>query len=528
MRERSQSKYGLLWAGLLAFGLVASSFILLRPYGPDNKEAIAVQHWNDYGLLKMRAAFVIKPGPLSEAELADPPRFRGHLLLNAIPYHIFQKVTDSRSLGLLLSGAMIVALLGLSVAALSRADIKERSFLILAIFTSPALLREALSLDPVPGSLLLALPALLWVFAAFNRSDASARSLLPPIIAAALAMTLNWTNAIALAVWSPLLLWSVWSAEKRTLRFAGFLLVGIVSAAVFGWLVWDKLQGTSAEHVAGYLAGSGAAYGKDLPLAAVFKRLFMACIVGLAPLWLLLAANLLEWRSAYRTKAFFFAVLPVVLAMALVALVLRNYASHAQWAVAAPIVLQGLVATCSALLVNRPIAAWNAERPSPKTVLLLRNRFVSSLLVLCIVCYGLAFTVLFSAFGATTQKTLRYVLANTKPHDVLIVSPVDKSLGRLSEDGYLMDMSHQLLRECVAAETKRASDALASERVCFLLTTQLDLAKVALPRQAESNQLSKLLQPFFNWYQKRVSGRSQDGLRNPENQWLLIPKSPQP
>lgn len=496
---------------LVALTLSSGAAILLFPYGPDDKEAISVTHWAEYGILKMKASFVVKPGPLTPAELEDPPRFRGHFLFGAIPYHLLWLVFKHPFLALLGVGYVLVIVTFMAIKSLPGLE-ELKAFALLTVWACPGVLREFSSLDPVPCSFFWSLPALIWLYANFHKSPPGGIFFMSVMVAGA-AMALNWTSAIALAIWSPLLIMVLFQKKWDRRLLSGFLFVGIVATAVFGFLAWDKLQMAGSTVAAGYLGGSSG-YGAHASWALAFKRIVVACGIGLLPLWLFLAVLLWSRRRASMFETLV-CLLPLGLSMALV-LILRNYATHAQWAVAMPIALHGLVASLSGCVVMaQQDSLLKLCKPG-------QFDWPLAVSIACGVVYAGGFILLFSAFAAQPVSHYGYVLKHTHPHDVLLVPDYDPTFGRKSESGFLMDMTHQLTRESVSYPSPAAEELLRSGRRCFLFTKSAEGDMSAIARETKQSGPA-FLRAFFAWYQQRISGQATDALRNPDHHWVLIP-----
>jgi hypothetical protein len=497
--------------------MVTWAQVSLRPFGPNDKEFVAANHWAENGMLAMNGAFVIQLGSLTPAELENPPRFRGHFFFNAVPYHLFQTVTNSPVVSLLLACLLWTTLVTLAVCSLQGSP-ALKALLLLGVFCSPAVLRELSSLDPVAGSLFWSLPALVWLFACMANPSARPPQVLLAGIAAVVAMSLNWTSAIALAVWAPLLLFYAWPSKAKLFAF---FLIGLIASSVFIFLALDKLHSASIEQITGYLAGAGGSYGMGTSTVVSLRRVFVSCGIGLLPVWVALACVVVGFRQRLPEVALVF--LPSLFSVIIVVVLLRNYASHAQWVVAGPIVLNGLVASFAAVLLmqhSKVPAVPVPEMDSPRRTL--RSKLALITLATLMAGYGGFFILLFAAFGSQLNHHIKYVLAHTHANDMLVVSPYDSSLGRAYDDGFLM-MSYFFPRECVLPKSARLKTALASGRKVFHFTTNPALGDRGLPRSENTSSFGELLDPFFKFYQARVTGREQSGLSYPGSRWLLIP-----
>lgn len=494
---------GALIASITATIVMVVLLLMLRPYGPHSKESNVLLNWQRYGLINLNGAFVMTAHPLNEDDLGSAPRFRGHSPTTLYGTYALWKLTHGTlRLAVALNALLLtVTLIAATLWAFPPGRTRSARLMPLALLLSPAIWICLLSTDPVATAPTYALIA----FLAF--AGTLIRHCRPWVIGCTLLLlmfstTLNWNVCIPVAIWGTALLLMLPEipGSRRWQTIGAYAAVAALSALVLGVLIADKFA--QAETLTGqasaYLHGSRGYSHAGANMRHFLRRTAVVTVVGLAPLWCMLFSAQKETpqRSLWwRARA------AVPLGMAAVAcLGLANYAAHAQWAVAGPIVAHGLLA---ALFVTLSPAKATTKKTA-------RGHILSAVMYgICLPCSILfALTLRVNEAGLAAVNAL--IRFHTQPGDIVYVDPVVPGHGRVEESGHLYDLSLWVTRPCYTNGSIVAAPALSTSSRRFLMTTLRSARKAPV---ADSGMYRKdsppMLQSALSYYRTRISRKTE-------------------
>ncbi len=451
-------------------------------------EAVVLHNWQDYGWWTLRAGYVVNEGGLHSGDAVRI--LHGHLSTVLWPYHLVTLLTGSLSAAY---GLVYLAFLILSLLAFWWAFADKRSALLwgFALACSPAFLRSFLDVDPVSHGLLYT--AVLFPVGLRLLSGATTTR---PRMAAALVLlmcvlSLDWPNAMALAIWAPLFLMLHGAHLNWRRAFWLLLPLGLFSAALMVLMILHKQQGlVSLSFLAKHYTAGADVHAGDFGVAwlVAIKRHGMASGIGWLPLWGLWLVALFR-RPSLSGSAWWLCLLPVGLSLLLL-LVLKDYFAAHQWLVA-PLVANGLTAAVWGLdfLRNRQRqTGTDAHRgwwwPLP-----------------LMLAYGLVFALFFRMNNADKTLTHELLARHTPRQAVILLYPYDHT-----KDGKPLEIAKRASLEfdrlVEPYEPGKGAQVTAGGRPCFVL------AKAPLPK-GELVARAEVAHGFLD----RVSGRVLDVYR---------------
>lgn len=459
-------------------------------------EAVVLHNWHDYGWWHLRGGYVVNAGGIQPGESARI--LHGHLTTALWPHYLFCQLAGSQTAAYGLAYLMFIAFL-LGAFWWTFAD-KRMALLWGAAFAfSPAFLRSYLDVDPVSYGLLytaLLFPAGLKLLAEApaKRSRTTAALLLM-----LLALSLDWPNALALAIWAPLFL--VLEGERVAWRRAFELLLplGLFSAALMVAMILHKQQGHIslaflAKH---YATGADVQAGSQgIAWAVVFKRHLMASGIGWLPLWGLWLVALFRGPRVARGP-WLLCLLPVVISLLLL-LVMKDYFAAHQWLVA-PLVANGLTASVWGLGLQRTRHQQPGNQAQTG-----RGWWWPVPLMLV---YALFFALFFRMNNAEKTLTHELLASHTPRQAVILLYPYDHQ-----KDSKPLEIAKraelEFDRTVAPYEVGRATLLAAGGRPCFVLA-KAPLPGGVLVAQAERAQglLDRLSGRVLDFYRQKISQR---------------------
>ena len=385
-----------------------------------------LRNWKEFGVLQFQGKMPINPGGFP---LPNQPHFYpGHrpfmfypaYLLGQTPIHGAVGCDDETPFFLALSlviGFGVWRLLGGGPVAITAAA--------LVVF-SPAYIRLAAILDPVPVPVLLAIPFLYWTRHLLAKEHLTAGGVGVLGVVVALYSLLNWTSVIGFGIVLAYLVVALRGKWKRVAAFT--LLVGLAGAAVMAASLISKASATVSTSSTDllsqwfnmYLFGPKGYDGQSMTWTRASIRLTVANGVILFPLWLLLlwAGGKVARQDKRIGPGLGLALLPLLVSILAVA-GLRNYFAHHPW-MAGPVLICGIVFSLR-LLLDRfaqpkiAPAATAAPRAWWGAGLALGGGFI----------FGYILVVGLGANSAVDDSIARFARKHTDRHDLIFYSPKD-------------------------------------------------------------------------------------------------------
>jgi hypothetical protein len=483
---------------VIALVAIANAFSFFQQM-PDHDltgwDARVVRNWDECGYGALHGRVVDNPGGIAPGErLHIYPGYRGFSLL---PLYVLYLATGSLwwsrliffvllSLGLCFS---IWWMLHQTVTALAAA---------VALCLSPGFVRWGIAWDPVPGTIFLGVPVILALVHVAN-PDTHPKST-GPLAAMSLATVLyaqiEWGAVFALFIgwWALLVL--LWRGHRLRLGLVTLaLLVGAQIGAV--WLIGEKMSLSTGGHGLNGLIGyfreynfGSSGYGKGQitwPLA--FKRVAVACAVGLAPLWVVFVAVIRHAWSRLRSGVI---VRLVPLAAALFAsVVMRNAMAEHQWI---PCSFVGLGVLVSLQLIHQPLATDSAAgmtRPVTQSMWFL------ALLIAAAILYGRIIGGINRAKDARFNALLSLVENHTPRSATVCLGPDLEQQFPLDRAQSVMDRHTYSFSDC--PDTGGGQSA-------FIVNSK-PMPGYGTPVAAAVSEKKELWSELLSWYRVRVTQR---------------------
>jgi hypothetical protein len=482
-------------SGLLLAGGVL--YVVMDHAACVDTEAVVLRNWHDYGWWSLRAGYVVNEGGIQAGE---PVRIlHGHLSTVLWPYHLLHLLTGDLAMSY---GLAFLAFIACLWGAFWFAYPNKRLAVwwSLALVCSPAFLRSYLDVDPVSHGLLyctLAFPvALRWLMAPSepNRLQTIWLSLLLLVV-----LSLDWPNAMSLAIWSPMFLLlerDRWSWRRA---FQWLFPLGLFSAALMVAMILHKQQGNvSLAFLLKHYAVGADAHVENLGVSwlVAIKRHVMASGIGWLPLWGVWCIMVCQTRRLeYRRLGL--CLLPV-LGSLLLLLVLKDYFADHQWLVA-PLVANGLTASVWGLCQQRDLTV------ATEVVPVQWRGWIWAVPLLLM--YALFFALFFRMNNADKAQTHAMISHYTPRQAVVLMYPYD-----YKRDGKTLEVAKRARMEFdrqvepyvpgqVAVQSARG-------RPCFVLArTNLPGGMLVAQVTNQTGFMAGMTSRILDFYRNKISQR---------------------
>jgi len=451
-----------------------------------------LRNWSDYGFFRLGGQMVMNPG--GHGALEDPHYYTGHRPHVLRAAYFVGCLTGQPGYDGWLFQVLLSLAVGLSIWFAFGKSLTA-SLLAFCTIVSPGFIRHSLILDTLAIPVLLGIPFLVWSARLLRAQPLGVAGWFLLLLLATTYTAINWTTGMALLIVSAYLLSSTGFKPQRVFPF--LIAAGFAAAVVLAISVADKRAGGAgpAEGLVAlfnhYLFGSGGYGGWSMDWLTATRRIFVANVIGLAPL--LLACSLTglahHWRKGFRPII----LLPLIAALLCVAL-FRNYFATHPW-MACPVFSLGILAS---------MLSWFSRIDHPPTKDPLAGTRLAVTVVVSAFVYSLAVSEIYRAYATDNTSAKALVRENTARADIIMCDPSVLTQA-VTIDWLELGCDRRFLPWSPSAVPASDSDA---GRVLLLTKEPFSASGTRIAStETDPGVLSKFIAAPLEWYRNWVAKR---------------------
>jgi hypothetical protein len=440
-----------------------------------------VRNWQEYGLLNLHGQLAFNPGGFQV--LDHPQIYHGMSPIFLYLVYFAAILFGWTGLGALAFQALLALVVVWAIWKLAGEDHFATITAIVTVLC-PGYLRCQRYFDPATFSVLPILPYAVIVLAILRRPKLTP-GLAVILFALTVAMvSLNWTSAWACA---PFVLWilAMPGINRRGMIYLlGIMMVVIPVLALVSVAAKYGSSGAGTGTVLGNYTWGHFGYGADLTTGRAFLRIGFTNVIGLFPLWLVLAYAI---GRRVRNRGGFSLPMFGPLAMAVADLIsMRNYFGHHPW-MAGPVLIVGII--FSLVLLRVPRAEADEKIPF---------KLMPAWAVGCFV-YGLVVLLFFRANETQLLDLIQLVRCNTARSDTIVLRKSDLNTAALADR-----LPELLDRRLIVVD---GLQQLAAEKDHWVILSSVELNGPLTPFAQSTIQSGSWLGKVTGWFNKSVAKR---------------------